>query len=151
MLMGRDVGLCAQLEGTPIMLAAILHIRLRLDGEDHREGEMRVGAVGFQSGGGFEFLLRGLRPALLARSDAEIVVRDGVFGIDRDRLRQFADRLIKFPLAGINDAQRAGQKAISVCDFDGAFEGQAAMPEKRPAVYTLLKVPPEAAMQAESG
>src|SRR5436190_2192641 len=74
-LLECGVRLGAQLRRELVMLAGVFLVGRLLGREDDGEVEMGVGILRIEGGRGLEFLLRRFLPALLARGDAEIVVR----------------------------------------------------------------------------
>src|SRR6266446_9896759 len=99
----RWVGCGAERGGFCVMLFGQVFRRWLRGRVNDREIEMRIGVIGI-SGDGFEyFFFRRFLPALLARSDAEIIVCYGALGIDGKRLGQFGERGIEFGLPIIHD------------------------------------------------
>src|SRR5690606_37603920 len=73
-----------QLGGPRVVLASVFLARRLLRGEDHSEVEVRIRVVRVERRGGLEFLLRGVRPALLAGGDPQVIVGGRVLGIQRE-------------------------------------------------------------------
>ncbi len=106
------------------MLFGQLFCRRLRRGIDDGKIEMSVGVIGIV-GDGFEyFSFRRFLPALLARSDAEIIVRGGALGIDRERLGQLGERVIEFGLPIIDDAEGGVGKLVPGSDGNGFLQRQ---------------------------
>ena len=85
---------------------------------------MRIRVIGIHRDRVEHFLLRGLLPALLARGDAEIIMRRRALRIDPERFRQLGDRIVVFALAIINDPKRGVRKFILGRQGHRFFQGQ---------------------------
>ena len=102
-----------------------LFFRGRLAGRvNHRQIEMGVRVIRVRRDRVEHFLFGGFLPALLARGDAEIIMRRRALRINAERGRQLRDRLVEFALPIIDDAQRGMRELVLGRQRDCFLEGQ---------------------------
>src|SRR5256714_6682630 len=88
------------------------------------EIEMRVGVIRIGRDRVEHLFLGRLRPAFLARGDAEIIVRCRTLGIDPQRRRELRNRFVEFALAIKNDAERGVREFILRRERDRLLQRQ---------------------------
>src|ERR1700730_10728557 len=102
----RGIGIGSELGRNRVMLLGLFSGWRRGSRVNDSEVEMRVGVIWIVRNCFKQFFFGGFLPTFLTRSDTEVIVCRCALRIEPERFRQFSQRLVKFRLPIINDAER---------------------------------------------